>query len=106
MLDFIDWLDRKSEITAEMVSNLSGLHLGHGGLTETHRYVKIDSQCIGQRLKHPVDHAEVEMHIRVGQRCRIRVFAKSLLHVVRRRMVVALAVELTGAGNLMGVSCV
>ena len=82
------------------------LHLGHGGLTETHRYVKIDSQCIGQRLKHPVDHAEVEMHIRVGQRCRIRVFAKSLLHVVRRRMVVALAVELTGAGNLMGVSCV
>ena len=37
-----------------------GLHLGHGGLIETHRCVKIDRQCIGQRLKHPVDHADVE----------------------------------------------
>ena len=37
-----------------------GLHLGHGGLIKTHRCVKIDRQCIGQRLKHPVDHADVE----------------------------------------------
>ncbi len=42
-----------------------GLHLGHGGFIETHRCVKIDRQCIGQRLKHPVNHAHMKVHMRV-----------------------------------------
>ena len=37
MLDFIDWLDRKSEITAEMVSNLSLQLIGELGLGQGNR---------------------------------------------------------------------
>ncbi len=41
-----------------------GLHLGHGGFIESSRCVNIDRQCIGQRLKHPVDRTGLERLLR------------------------------------------
>ena len=45
----------------------SGLHLSHGSLFQTACRVKIYAP-IRQRLKHPIDHADVEVHMRVQAR--------------------------------------
>ena len=55
MLDFIDWLDRKSEITAEMVSNLRGLLGVAAGLAgQIHeilrKYLRYSGLKIGGRV--------------------------------------------------------
>ena len=42
-----------------------GLHLGCCPLIESGRRVKRDRLCIWQRLKHPIDHADMKVHMRV-----------------------------------------